>query len=249
MNLNDLLRAKEVDPKQVLVLRHQPEIELRRVFTLVASDRPDLFNAFQRAHGVTVEKAMSRIVDSGYLASFIAHGPGKAVFVGLYKIIGAKPITLNQYWEIPENQELKTLGMRGFTGDRPSILWFDLEITNFYREWKGKMIVNWPPPERSWWRYAARNEIPIHAVLEESALDVAMMHWSELDLTWSQLQVLPERWKHKLSEWRAIYYIFDTSDRKGYVGSAYGANNLLGRWLQYSATGHGGNRLLRQRNA
>jgi hypothetical protein len=76
-----------------------------------------------------------------------------------------------------------------------------------------------------------------------------MMHWSEIDLTWSQLHVLPERWKHKLSEWRAIYYIFDTSDGKGYVGSAYGANNLLGRWLQYSATGHGGNRLLRHRNA
>ena len=34
---------------------------------------------------------------------------------------------------------------------------------------------------------------------------------------------------------------------KGYVGSAYGEENLLGRWLNYSLSGHGDNRLLRTR--
>ena len=52
----------------------------------------------------------------------------------------------------------------------------------------------------------------------------------------------------KLSEWRGVYFIFDTLDGKGYVGSAYGESNLLGRWLNYAASGHGGNRLLRQRD-
>ena len=42
--------------------------------------------------------------------------------------------------------------------------------------------------------------------------------------------MLPTRWKSAISAWRAIYYIFDTSDGKGYVGSAYGGENLLGRW-------------------
>jgi hypothetical protein len=37
------------------------------------------------------------------------------------------------------------------------------------------------------------------------------------------------------------------SDGKGYVGSAYGDSNLLGRWLGYAAGGHGGNVLLRNR--
>jgi hypothetical protein len=62
------------------------------------------------------------------------------------------------------------------------------------------------------------------------------------------VRVLPTRWKSRLSEWRAIYYIFDASDGKGYVGSAYGDTNLLGRWLGYAAKGHGGNVLLRQRD-
>ena len=37
------------------------------------------------------------------------------------------------------------------------------------------------------------------------------------------------------------YLIFDKSDAKAYVGSAYGADNILGRWLQYAANGDGGN--------
>lgn len=36
--------------------------------------------------------------------------------------------------------------------------------------------------------------------------------------------------------------------RKGYVGSACRAENLLGRWRNYGATGHGGNKLLRRRD-
>jgi len=85
------------------------------------------------------------------------------------------------------------------------------------------------------------------AVLEDSALDATLPEWDEIDFTWEALQALPTRLKFKLSEWRVIYYIFDTLDEKGYVGSAYGATNLLGRWMNYAASGHGGNRLLRQR--
>lgn len=74
-----------------------------------------------------------------------------------------------------------------------------------------------------------------------------MPEWYALDLSWEEIRVLPTRWKSALQQWRGIYYIFDTSDGKGYVGSAYGNDNLLQRWQGYAATGHGGNRLLRKR--
>ncbi len=48
-------------------------------------------------------------------------------------------------------------------------------------------------------------------------------------------------------EWRGIYFIYDESDGKGYVGSAYGKDNILGRWLSYKASGHGGNKQLCKR--
>ena len=192
---------------------------------------------------------MSRLIGSGYLASFIAHGPGRALFIGLYEIRSARPLTYDDYWQLPFNVELKSLGMEGFNGERPSVLLFDLELTSFYSEWKSKLVASWPPPERSWWRRAHRNEIPVHAILEESAFETAIKHWREIDLSWTELQILSSRWKSELTHWRAIYYIFDVSDGKGYVGSAYGAENLLRRWMNYAATGHGGNRLLRERKA
>ena len=186
---------------------------------------------------------------AGYVASFIGHEAGKALFIGLYKIGASRPLTHAEYWEVPAYKQMKALGMSGFTGkSRSSVLWFDLKLMDFYSEWKGKLIVDWPPPERSWWRRAHRNVIAVRAVLEDSALDAPMKRWDELDFTWNQLGVLPKRWQAKLSEWRGIYYIFDTSDGKGYVGSAYGSENLFGRWRNYANLGHGGNRLLRERN-
>ena len=250
MNLKDLLLGKNIDPQHVIVLRHRPlEPELNKVLPWLAAERPDVFNAYQQSQTKQVEREMTR---AAHVAAFIGHEAGKALFVGLYSVEGWRPITPEEYWQIQANVELKQFGHEGFTGEpsRSSILWFDLALTDFYAHWKGKLIVRWPPLDKNWHRWADRpkNEMPVLAILEESALDAAMPEWDAIDLSWDELHVLPRPWKSKLSEWRGIYYIFDTSDGKGYVGSAYGESNLLGRWLGYAAHGHGGNRLLRQRD-
>jgi hypothetical protein len=247
VNLNELLNGKGIDPRNVLVLRHRPsERDFNKVLPFIAAEKPDWFNAYQQTQGEKLENAMSK---AEYVVSFIGHEPGKALFIGLYKIGASKPLTYAEYWRVPAYQQMKALGMSGFTGKkRSAILWFDLKLTDFYSDWKGKLIVDWPPPERSWWRRAHRNLIPVRAILEDSELDAPMKRWDELDLTWNQLSVLPKRWQTKLSEWRGIYYIFDALAGKGYVGAAYGSENLLGRWRNYANSGHGGNRLLRERN-
>jgi hypothetical protein len=250
MNLKDLLLGKNIDPQHVLVLRHRPlEPELGKVLPWLAAENHNVFNAYQQTQTKQVERAMKR---AAFIASFIGHEPSKALFAGLYSVKGWKPITPKEYWQIPANVELKAFGHEGFTekSSRSSILWFDLVLTDCYAQWKGKLIVSWPPLDRNWYRWAhkANNEMPVLAILEESALDAAMPEWESIELTWEELRVLPSQWKSGLSEWRGIYYIFDTVDGKGYVGSAYGKNNLLGRWLDYADRGHGGNKLLRQRD-
>jgi len=251
MNLNDLLINKGIDPQRVLVLRHRPhEPGLNKVFPWLAAEKPDVFNAYQQTQSEKLEKVMESMIGSGYVASFIRDEAAKAIFIGLYSVIDAKPLTLDEYWQIPAHQELKALGMKGFDGvSRKSILWFDLALTDFYSSWKGKLIIGWPPPERSWWRRAHRNVMPVLAIVEDSLLDAVMPEWSEIILSWEELLLLPSRWKSAFSQWRGIYYIFDISDRKGYVGSAYSETNLYGRWMDYAVRGHGGNRLLRQREA
>jgi hypothetical protein len=251
MNLNDLLKGEGIDPERVLVLRHRPnEPELNRRLPWLAVERPDLFNAYQQTQGMRVERAMQAMAGTGYVASFIGIDPGKAVFVGLYSIGESKPLSREEFWQVPAYVELKPFGMRGFADEHPEgcVLWFDLTLKDFYSHWKGRLVVGWPPPERSWWRRAHRNEIPVVAILEDSAFDAEPPKWNEIEFSWEQLRVLPTRLRVKLQEWRGVYYIFDTLDGKGYVGSAYSESNLLGRWLNYAARGDGGNKLLRRRD-
>lgn len=172
MNLNDLLASKGIDPKQrkqVLIMRHRPhERKLRRVLPWLAAEKPILFNAYQQTQRQQKEKSLTQ---AKYLASFIGNEPGKAVFIGLYKVGPSCPLSYTKFWRIQAHQELRKLGMKGFTrGERPSCLRFDLELTEIYEEWKGKLIIGWPPPELAWCRWTDRNEFPVTAILEESLL-------------------------------------------------------------------------------
>ncbi len=247
MHFNDLLKLKGIDPSTVLVMRHRPfEPELRKVLPWLAAERPATYNAYQQTQvSPRSEGALQR---AQFLASFIGHQSRKAVFVGLYRRGSAEPLTFEQYWSKPEYLEMKPFGIRGFQRERDAILLFDLQVTDFYEHWKGKLVVNWPGLERSWWRWSDRNDIAVEAVLEHSILVQGLPDWRDLNLSWADLRVLPSNWRAALAQWRGIYYILDESDGRGYVGSAYGEQNILGRWLTYAATGHGGNTELKRRD-
>ncbi|TOM66562.1 hypothetical protein CGH71_23640, partial [Vibrio parahaemolyticus] len=48
-------------------------------------------------------------------------------------------------------------------------------------------------------------------------------------------------WKSALSNVKGVYVIFDKSNGKKYVGSAYGEHGIWSRWGCYIGTGHGWN--------
>jgi hypothetical protein len=248
MNLNDLFQKQSVVPAEVLVVRHRPqEPQLRKTLPLLALQRPELYNAYQQAQYPKVERAFTR---AKHIASFIGVDAGTAIFAGLFSVKGWRPVSYNEYWKIDANRELRdSFGMAGFGGDRSNALWFDLVIDNdFYPSWRGRLIIRWPGLERSWWRWADRNTFAIDAIRESIALEPPMVPWDELVLTWAELKLLSAKWQAALKEWRGIYFILDESDGRGYVGSACGSDNILGRWLNYAVTGHGGNKELRKRD-
>jgi hypothetical protein len=228
-------------------MRHKPkETTLAKQFHHIAIRRPELYNAYQATQAVREERQLER---ADYLASFIGHRPGKALFVGLYKNHGSRSLSYKEYWSSPEKKELRELGAIGFKGDRSSILEFNLSLTDFYSAWKGRLVINWPGGERSWSHWASKNKLLVDAILEEDSVEPPMPEWRQFSIFGNELRAsLWPSWQRKLSEWRGIYLIFDTSDGKGYVGSAYGAENLLGRWRVYADSGHGGNKLLKGRN-
>ncbi len=246
---NKLLLDIGIDLKDVLVLRHRPkEANLRKVLPFLADTNPKVFNAYQQTQPPRVEKAM---LQAKFVASFIGHESGKAVFVGLYKVNSHRPLFFDQYWKKPIHLKLKKkYGMKGMTNKHSTILWFDLIPLKHLSEWKGKMIIRWPGGERAWYRRADRkkNKFEIHAITEDSILIHDMPKWDQLTLTWNELKDLPRKWCDKLKQWRGIYFIMDVSDGKGYVGAAYGHNNLFGRWSNYAKSGHGHNKKMQGRD-
>lgn len=250
MEFNDLLRSHGIDPASVAVLRHSfSDTNKNRTLLWVANERPDLFDAFQSVQDKTVEGAMERLNGRGYVAAFVGDGAGRALFVGLFCIVSSVPMRPDEIFTLPGYEEIHEIGL--MTRDEYSNEFhrkFEMRSHPEFASWKGRLVVKWPPPERSWYRKAATNSMTVLALHETSKMDPPVPPWTEISLSWEQLNTLPQSWKNALMHWRGIYFIHDSNGGAGYVGSAYGDQNLLGRWLNYAASGHGGNKRLRNRD-
>lgn len=248
ITLNALLEASGIRPRDVLVFRHRPyEPSLNRIFDRIVSERPDLFDCYQATHAPRTEAALHK---ASYVASFIRHRASSALFVGLYELTNTRQLTVEECLARPAHRELMTLGMVGFkaTDLRESVTEFELSRTDWHAEWRERLIVSWPPPDRAWYRWGDRNEFEVLAITEESVLTPPVPSWDQLVVGWTELALLPAAWRAALSQWRGIYLIIDQADGKQYVGSAYGSENILQRWTGYARSGHGGNKLLRTRD-
>lgn len=244
LEFRNLLELAGYDPTEVLVVRHAPlEKPLRSVMPWLVVERPDLFLAYQRVQWQTLEKAMTK---GKYVASFVGQEPVSATFAGIYKIGAWETLDYAGYQALPGNRELEELGMTGRTPEMPDCLAFELERAVDYADWIGRLVITWPKPYQQWWRWAERGTFAVAAVTPESRFVRDIPEWNEIVLSWPELQTLPAGWRSALAQWRGIYFIYDTRRSAGYVGSAYGEENILGRWRIYAQTGHGGNRELRQ---
>lgn len=246
LDFTALLKMEGFDPGEVLVVRHTPkEKSLKRVMPWLVAERPDLFLAYQRIQWSTLEKAMTR---GRYFASFVAQDAGTATFAGIYRIGEWETLDYEGYCRFPGNAELEALGMSGRQPDMDDCLAFGLRPLDSFADWVGRLVINWPVPHRLWWRWARNASFPVAAIERESRFVRGMPAWHELVLGWNELNNLPESWRAVLGQWRGIYLIYDIARQAGYVGAAYGKDNILGRWLTYARTGHGGNVGLRRSN-
>ena len=244
LDFNSLLQQVGIDPARTVVVRHFPvENELKKVLPWLVVERPELWRAYQQIQWASLEKAM---VKAEWVASFIGQEPGHATFAGIFRIGDHEVLDYEGYRAFPGNSELEELGMGGRTPDMADCLAFDLEPLDHWREWIGHLTIAWPKPYQNWWRWAGRASFPVRTIEAESRFVRPMPDWQDLVLGWAELRSLPASWAAALSQWRGIYYIHDPVREAGYVGSAYGTDNLLGRWRNYARSGHGGNRRLRE---
>ena len=243
LDYRTLLEMEGIGPEGTLIVRHLPEEKaLKRVLPWLAVERPALWLAYQQIQWQALEKAMTR---AKYIVSFIGQDAAAATFAGIYRVGKWQVLDYEGYCKFPGNRELEELGMSGRAPDMADCLAFELERLDHQAEWLGRLVISWPKPYQQWWRWVKGGVFPVTSIEAENRFVRAMPDWQELVLTWHELQSLPASWQAKLAQWRGIYFIYDVTRRSGYVGSACGQDNILGRWRNYAQTGHGGNRELR----
>ena len=171
-----------------------------------------------------------------YILSFCEiNKNGEWLFVGIYESFGVKEIIKDKN-----------------TGKELNI--YDTELIEEGKEFIGKLVVGFdlkeesPSAARQRYRYLESLLDKMEVLeLKREEVKVEFPGYDNVNVTWRELESLIETpaWKTALENQKAVYLIVDTKTGKKYVGSACGDNMLLGRWRNYIANGHGGNKLLK----
>jgi hypothetical protein len=116
-----------------------------------------------------------------------------------------------------------------------------------YEKYFGRVIVRYKNPQgaANLIRDADTfiNECEVERILDSEFDNDIFPGYENINVSWQELSrlVKKETWKTALENQKGVYLITDTQSGKMYVGSAYGENMILGRWLDYVNNGHGGN--------
>lgn len=248
LRLSEILLQSGRPLERTAVILHTPtERRLRQLLPMLAQERPALFEAYQATYNQRAEATLKK---RDFLASFVAMGDGTVLFAGFFRKvatrrrsraeIGAQPAVRSLIEEFGTYQE--------FAGaPEGDWLWFDFERTDLLVDYVGRLRIA-PKLTRTYVRLAENLQTAVIAIERENALIAPAPPWQEMMPTGQEVRVLPTSWRGRLREWRGIYLIVDQTDGLRYVGSAYGENNLLGRWQAHVAGNAGVTVELRQRD-
>ncbi|MEO0911503.1 MAG: GIY-YIG nuclease family protein [Pseudomonadota bacterium] len=242
MRLNTLLREAGLAPEACAVMLHTPQKpKLRRMLPWLAAERPDVFATYQSVHVRNVEptlKARRNVV------VFLDIGAGRQVLAGLYAVEGweerplealdADPafIALSRDWG-----DLRVTEYARERGEATRCV-FDMRRCDALAAYRGRLVIA-KPKGRGYVRLAENLDAEVLALAEHSLLVAPPPEWRDFVVTGAEVRRLPRDWAARLAEWRGVYLIVDEVDGARYVGSAYGAENLAGRWAAHVAGARG----------
>jgi len=119
-------------------------------------------------------------------------------------------------------------------------------------EYEGRLVVAFSRTGRQSYLNAENwaSEISVAELKAEKLSIAEFPGYRNINLSKGELETIVrqslESWRTALTNFAGVYVISDTESGKLYVGSAIGEGGLWQRWSQYAATGHGGNKELRE---
>lgn len=119
-------------------------------------------------------------------------------------------------------------------------------------ELEGRLVIDYTREGRQSYRNAETcyKSLSVLEIRSEKMRIADFPGYHRVLLTKKQLDIViqedNEAWKAALSGVAGVYVIVDRETGKLYIGSASSEMGIWGRWCEYAATGHGGNRELRK---
>ena len=219
------------DKKRVRLIRHKDNRKVKIIdgkeytnslYDIYLNDN-EVFMNYQS------EQVKKRFMDVDYIVAFIGEEGVASRFVGVYRNLGL----------------IKEIG----DYNDEVLAKFDFQEVGGFELLKERVIIDWRNPVS--WLQNYINEMPVVRIdrgLKEDNIPV-FSHFEDVLLDYNQLFRIFEtnniEWKSKLESCNCIYLILDKSNGKQYVGSTYNKQGIWGRWAQYAATGHGGDKDLK----
>ncbi len=108
------------------------------------------------------------------------------------------------------------------------------------------LSIEWGDGYRAWVQHADRQDKAVLEIKKEM-IEEPFPGFREFSWPIDEIAAIPLRWQEVLKSVKGVYLLVCLKTGKQYVGSAKGEESLWGRFLDYAATGHGGNIELKQR--
>jgi len=211
------LRTNLLLEHKVKLVRHKDN---RGEYRELIKDRDELIK-YQKGQAKQIFKGCD------YICSFYGLENSRSLFIGVFKVNGVK--------------------------DKPNgDVEYDLIEVEGFEDLVDRVVIDWGKAALSWHQWATKDKdkevleiMPKGYLGEFPGLLEFILEFKELKLLSDNLEA-NRNWYHNLSSVNGIYLILDGNTGMQYVGSAYGREGIWQRWKEYAATGHGGNKLLKE---
>ncbi len=229
LSLKELLELKGLDcsrSRSIKLVRHKD----KRV-DVEALRRTGHLETYQRIQG-------SPIFNCEYVVSFMGLDGTQACLLGVFRVGGHRAV---------QPADLADLPCRDLVG--PADLIYDLEEVPGFEDFKDRLVIDWGGNAISWHQWLT--DKPVVEIMPEGRRQ-PFPGYLDFVLPFTELKTICENpssnkdWHQALAAVAGIYLIVEEKTGLQYIGSAYGKDGILGRWMNYARTGHGGNAELKR---
>ena len=197
---------------------------------LLRNDWLDLYQSYQ---------GKARFDNLDVIVSFYGLAGTRSCFYGVFKVLRCRP---SAEGPIPDSCPWIT------EWRKVCPFYYELERMPGYEALEHRLVIEWGKGAINWHQHLSNK--PVLERLPEGRRLPVFDDYLEFSLAHRELKELFQHqyahrdWRSALEAVAGVYLILAETTGHQYVGSAYGAAGVRGRWEQYANTGHGGNKQL-----